>query len=322
MVVLGASLFVLDRVAPRSAFERRTISDARRTISEVPRTTSEGTSVHEAYADLPGVRLWYRDSGGGGVPVVFLHAATGSSRVWEHQEDAFVAAGYRFIAYDRRGFGRTVVQPLVTTSAASTTSTTAAAAADDLHALMNHLSIDRFHLVGTAAGAFVCLDYALSFPQRLRSVVVANTIGGVQDEAYLELGRRLRPPAFATMPPDFRELGPSYRASNPAGTARWIELERASRPGGGDGHDGTPPPAQPMRNRITFALLETIAVPTLLVTGDADLYAPPAVMRLFAQRIKASESIVVPEAGHSAYWEQPEIFNRAVLTFIRKHGQP
>jgi pimeloyl-ACP methyl ester carboxylesterase len=66
-------------------------------------------------------------------------------------------------------------------------------------------------------------------------------------------------------------------------------------------------------------LLETLKVPTLLLTGDADLYAPPAVMRLFADRIKRAESLVVPEAGHSAYWEQPEIFNREVLTFIRKH---
>jgi pimeloyl-ACP methyl ester carboxylesterase len=74
-----------------------------------------------------------------------------------------------------------------------------------------------------------------------------------------------------------------------------------------------------MRNRITFALLEEIKVPTLLLTGDADLYAPPAVLRLFAARIKNSESVVVPEAGHSTYWERPEIFNRTVLEFIRKH---
>jgi pimeloyl-ACP methyl ester carboxylesterase len=42
-------------------------------------------------------------------------------------------------------------------------------------------------------------------------------------------------------------------------------------------------------------------------------------MRLFAARIKNAESVVVPEAGHSAYWEQPETFNRVVLEFIRKH---
>ena len=178
---------------------------------------------------------------------------------------------------------------------------------------MDHLRIDRFHLVGTAAGAFVCLDYALSFPQRLRSLVVANSIGGVQDEDYLELGRRLRPPAFNALPPELRELGPSYRAANAEGTARWIDLEHNSRAA------GAAPPAQTMRNRITFALLETMKVRTLMLTGDADLYAPPSVLRLFMKRLNGAESVIVPEAGHSAYWEQPEIFNRAVLEFVRKH---
>ena len=56
-----------------------------------------------------------------------------------------------------------------------------------------------------------------------------------------------------------------------------------------------------------------------LLTGDADLYAPPAVLRLFAARIKGSESVIVPEVGHSTYWEQPEIFNKTVMAFIGKH---
>jgi pimeloyl-ACP methyl ester carboxylesterase len=42
-------------------------------------------------------------------------------------------------------------------------------------------------------------------------------------------------------------------------------------------------------------------------------------LRLFAARIKNSQSLIIPEAGHSGYWEKPDIFNRAVLDFIRKH---
>src|SRR5712692_3946169 len=153
--------------------------------------------------ELPGVRLWYEHSGSG-VPVIFLHAATGSSRVWEHQVAAFTKAGYGFIAWDRRGYGRSVSDPA---------GPQPGAAADDLQGLVDALGIDRFHLVGTAAGGIVAIDYALSFPQRLRSLVIANSIGGVQDEDYLDLQRRLRPaPQFAALPPEVRELGPSYRA--------------------------------------------------------------------------------------------------------------
>jgi pimeloyl-ACP methyl ester carboxylesterase len=127
------------------------------------------------------------------------------------------------------------------------------------------------------------------------------------------MGRRLRPPSFGALPPDLRELGPSYRAANPEGTARWLELEHQSYP------VAPLAAAQPGRNRITFAMLETLRVPTLLVTGDADMYTPPAVLRMFSARIRGAESMVIPETGHSAYWEQPELFNRAVLAFLARH---
>ncbi len=281
------------------------LATSRPTVLATSRAQSAVKSaVREAYAGLPGVRIWYADSGGSGQPVVFMHAATGSSQVWGHQIPAFTEAGYRFIAYDRRGWGRSVIDPA---------GLQPGTVADDLLALMDHLGVDRFHLVATAAGGFGSLDFALSFPQRLRSLVVANSIGGVQDEEFLELGRRIRPPEFAALPPEVRELGPSYRAGDPEGTRRWVELERVSRPA------GPRPPPQTMRNPITFSRLETIRVPTLLITGGADFYAPPPVMRLFAARIRNSEFVVVPDAGHSAYWEQPEVFNRAVLDFIRKH---
>jgi len=255
----------------------------------------------EGHASFAGRRIWYRDSGGNGVPVVFLHAGTGSSLAWELQIPVFTAVGYRFIAYDRLGHGRSVLEP----------GAQPGTAADDLEGLARHLQLDRFHLVGTAAGGIVALDYALSFARRLRSLVVANSIGGVEDQDYQGLQGRLRPPQFAALPPQLRELGPSYRAANPQGEARWIELERLS--------NATRLPAQAMRNRLSFSLLETIMVPALLLSGDADLYTPPAVLRLFAARIRNSRSVVIGECGHSAYWEQPEIFNREVLAFLGKH---
>jgi pimeloyl-ACP methyl ester carboxylesterase len=124
---------------------------------------------------------------------------------------------------------------------------------------------------------------------------------------------RLRTPPFLAMPPDMRELGPAYRVSNPAGAERWRELERTARP------TSAQPTPQTFRNRVTFAQLETISVPTLLLTGDADMYAPPPIMRMFAAHVKGSKTVVIPEAGHSGYWEQPDIFNRTVLDFIRSH---
>ena len=55
-----------------------------------------------SYADLPGVRLWYTDSGGDGPPLVLLHANTGNVETWEPNAPAFLAEGYRVVAFDRR----------------------------------------------------------------------------------------------------------------------------------------------------------------------------------------------------------------------------
>jgi len=256
------------------------------------------------YARLPGRRLWYVDTGGTGTPVVLLHAASGSSAMWERQLPALRAAGYRGIAYDRVGWGRSELDPGADPGSAS----------DDLDALVILLRLDRFHLVGTAAGAIVAIDYTLSHPERLRSLTAANTIGGVQDADYQALGRRLRPsPQFDALPVDVRELGPSYRAANPDGTARWLALSQQSR-------SARPlPAAQTPRNRVTWGRLESIRVPALLVTGGADLYAPPPVLRLFAARMKGAETLVVPEAGHSVFWEETDLFNRTLLTFLARY---
>src|SRR5262249_53577622 len=161
-----------------------------------------------------GAKIFYRDSGGNGPAIVLLHAATGTSEVWEKQIPTFRKEGYRVIAFDRRGWGR------------STTTSQPGTAADDLLAILDRLGVQKAHIVGPAAGGFVAFDFALSFPDRVRGLVVANSIGGIQDPEAQELGRRIRPPEFNSLPPDFRELGPAFRAAEPAGVLRWNQLEK------------------------------------------------------------------------------------------------
>ena len=260
--------------------------------------------MQEGFVEVPGAKIFYKDSGGKGVPVVFLHAFTGSTEVWEKQIPAFTKAGYRFIAYERRGFGRTLADPKGPASNGP----------DDLLALADHLKLDKFHIAGTAGGGFVAVDFAVSYPQRLRSLVLLCSQGGIQDDDYRNTIKRITPEGFDKMPESFRELSPSFRASNPEGVARWTEFESRNR-----APEAVRGPAQPTKNKVMLSMLESIKVPTLIIAGDADLYAPPALMKRMADHIKGSQFVTVPEAGHSAWWEQPDIFNNTVLKFIGKH---
>jgi pimeloyl-ACP methyl ester carboxylesterase len=257
----------------------------------------------EAYAELAVGRVFYLDSGGDGAAVVFLHARSGNSLLFENQIEPFTSAGYRFVAFDRVGQGRS-----------TRASTPAADTRPELDQLLDHLGVGRVHLVGVAAGGGVVLEYALAHTQRVASVTIANSVGNVQDPDYLALGRRLRPPEFERLPLELRELGPSYRAANPQGVQRWLELSTSGRQ--------SPAPQTAGAVPVTFAALDELRVPTLLLTGDADLYTPPAVLRLFKERMPHADVVVVPDSGHAANWENPESFNRAVLRFVRKHARP
>lgn len=253
-------------------------------------------AMTEGIAELGNVRLWYWDAGGPGEAIVLLHPRSGSCEVYPHQRPAFAEVGYRVISYSRRGQHKSDIG----------TDADDHFAADDLLGLMDHLGVRRFHAVGNALGGYVGLDAALSHPERILSLVLACSMMGISEPEFVERLQALRPKAFHDLPPEVRELSPSYRAANPAGVAQWLGLhERA----------GAGAPVR-LRNTITWQSLAALRVPTLLVTGDADLWMPPYLLRLVAEKLPASEAVVVPACGHAVQWEQPEIFNRTVLGFI------
>jgi pimeloyl-ACP methyl ester carboxylesterase len=254
------------------------------------------------YAELPGVKLWFTDTGGTGTPVVLLHANTGTTASWEIQAAAFSRAGYRVIAFDRRGWGKSIADHI---------GPQPGSIAGDLAALADHLGLDRFHLVGVAGGGFAAINYAAWHPERLRSLVVGASTGQFSEREIEEFRARVQFAELARMPVVYREVGPSYRGDNPEGTRRWMEIEAHSQQAGA--------PAQPLRTPNTYAKLATVTMPALVLAADADLLAPPSMMRAWAAHLKNYEFETVPESGHSIAWEQPELFNGKVLTFIARH---
>ena len=261
----------------------------------------EQAPAHEAVAELPGTRLWYWDTGGIGRPVILMHAATHSAAGWVYQQPVLARAGYRAIGYSRRGYFRSDPGDPANPGFA----------ADDLDNLIQHLKLGKVDLVAAALGGFFALDFALAYPDKVRTLTIVSSLMGITDADYTAVNARLRPPFFAGLPHEFQELSPSYRAGNPEGLAAWLELEHQAVPD----VRIIPQSKQP----LNWARLETIRQPTLLMTGESDLYTPPSLLRMQAQHMPHAEVATIAEAGHSPYWEQPTVFNRLLLNFLARH---
>lgn len=259
-------------------------------------------AVSGMHIDIPGVKLWVTDTGGLGTPIVLLHSNTGNSDIWAPQASAFSRAGYRVIAFDRRGWGRSIPDP---------SGPQPGSIAGDLDALVDHLRLGKFHLISVAGGGFAALDYAAWRPEHVQSLVIGGSTGDLKDKEIADFIARIEIPEIRKQPAAYLEVAPSYRGANPEGIARWNEINAHSRQPGA--------PAQPLHTPNTYEKIATIAAPTLIIAADADLLAPPALMRLWAAHMKNPEWAVMQDAGHAMAWEQPEAFNKLVLHFVSKH---
>src|SRR6202034_1205406 len=199
-------------------------------------------------------------------PIILLHANTGTSANWAKQDETFARAGYRVIAFDRRGWGKSVADPSSGPQPGSV--------AGDLDALVTYLKLDKFYLLGVAGGGFAALDYAAWHQEHLRGLIVAASTGSFTEPVMTDFTNRIAIPGLDKLPGQYIELGLSYRGTNPEGTARWVDIEEHARQPGAS--------SQPLRTLNTFAKVETISVPTLVLVADADLYAPQALMRVWA----------------------------------------
>jgi len=264
----------------------------------IPVPIPEQVPAKEGMAGLPGTRLGYWDTGGAGEPIVLLHPASGSALIWLYQQPVFARAGYRVIAYSRRNYYNSDLAPADNPGTAS----------EDLQNLIEFLRLEKFHLVSSAAGGSVAADYALSHPERLLSLTVSSNNLAAANGYIAEAAAKIRTKEWDDLPRWFRELGPSYRAANPAGVQKWIELNHKSETGKGA--------RQKLVNVVSPEKLETLRVRTLLMTGAADMFTSPSIMRMIARHVPDNEVVIAPECGHSIYWEQPEFFNRTVLGFI------
>jgi pimeloyl-ACP methyl ester carboxylesterase len=261
-----------------------------------------------------GIRLHYEETGSG-TPVIFVHEYAGDHRAWEAQMRHF-GQRYRAITYAARGYPPSdVPQDVAKYSQAR--------AADDIAAVLDHLGIDKAHVVGLSMGGFATLHFGFRHPARALSLCVAGCGYGA------EQGQRDRFRAeVAAVAAFIDENGiETFAARHAYGPTRvqfenkdprgFDEFKRQLAEHSAVGARNTQLGVQGERPSL-YDLVDPMAaltVPTLILTGDEDWPClQPAL--LMKRTIPAAALSVMPNCGHTINLEDPDQFNRLVGDFI------
>jgi pimeloyl-ACP methyl ester carboxylesterase len=267
-----------------------------------------------AYASAQdGTRLYYEESGSG-TPMVFIHEFAGDYRSWEPQM-RFFARYFHCVAFNARGFPPSDIPE----DGARYSQTHAR---DDVIAVLDHLKIERAHVVGLSMGGFAALHVGIAYPERARSLVIGGCGYGAEPDKR-EKFRAECEAAATSFESNWAEaakkyaLGPTrvqFQNKDPRGWAEFAQqlLEQSPR-----GHALTMRCVQ-MRRPSLWELVDgmkKIDVPTLILTGDEDdpCLEPALLMK---RHIATSGLVVLPYSGHTINIEEPEAFNRALFEFF------
>jgi 3-oxoadipate enol-lactonase len=248
-------------------------------------------------AQVNGMELYY-EVHGDGPAVVFAHGAGGNHLSWWQQVPVF-ARRYRCITFDHRGFGQSPDVPNGPGSRAFV---------EDLKRLLDHLQIDRVALVAQSMGGRTCLGFTLEYPDRVRGLVMADTTGGFGDARMSQL-RAEHEAALAGPDAPPRTYARHFPQEQPTQAFLYEQIRALNPP-----RQEVPAPGP------TVEQVRALATPTLLIVGEHDVIAPPALMKMFQGYIPHARLAEVAGAGHSVYFEKPAEFNRLVLDFLADVG--
>jgi pimeloyl-ACP methyl ester carboxylesterase len=257
------------------------------------------------FAPVGDTRLYY-EVAGRGEPVVLLHGGLLDSRMWDAQWAPF-AARFRVVRFDARGFGGSAL--------------TAAAFSnyEDLAALLDYLGVERAHLVGLSLGGQTAINFALTYPQRVSSLVLVGPGLSGFELAGDDSGQRWWERVNAALAGDLAKatelwladpfMAPAMEQPELARRLRRIAVENPQVWLANPILDRTPVP--PAVGRVA-----EIKAPTLLVLGGRDLPVIKAIVELLQAKVAGAKRLDIPGAGHMVPMEKPAEFNAPVIEFL------
>ena len=264
------------------------------------------------------IELHYEDQGTG-KPVVLIHGWPLSGKSWEKQVPALVEAGYRAIAYDRRGFG---------SSSQPSDGYDYDTFADDLKAVIDTLELDDVTLVGFSMGGGEVARYIGTYGEdRISKAVLAaavppylykaddNPDGGLDDAAIKEMEDGVRDDRLGFLDGFTKKF---FAAGDTTDLIRETDRQASIDIAAGASPQATLECIGAFARTDFRDDLTKISVPTLVIHGDSDGIVPFEVSgKRSAAAIATSTLVVVEGAPHGFNATHADEFNRALLDFLQ-----
>jgi proline-specific peptidase len=287
----------------------------------------------EGFVPFRGLRTWYRVVGDGEepgkLPIVLLHGGPGATHDYLESLEALAETGRRAIFYDQLGCGLS--------ERGDESLWTVETYVDELNAVRRELGLDRIHLFGNSWGGMLAMEYALTQPEGLESLILASAPASIPQ--WVEETSRLRrelpqevqsvldehEAAGTTDDPEYAKACEVFYRLHVCRLPEWPDyVQRSFRfiAEHGEVYRYMNGPSEfhcvgTLKDWDVTDRLGEIRVPTLVVSGEFD-EATPAINRTVAERIPGAESVVYPNASHMAHAEDPEGYCRLLDDFMTR----
>ncbi len=256
-----------------------------------------------------GIRIFWNEEGGG-EPLLLIMGLGYPSAAW-YRTRPTLSRKYRTIAFDNRGVGQTDVPPGPYPIPVM---------ASDAAAVLDAAEVERAHVFGISMGGMIAQEFALQYPQRVRSLILGCTAAGGPMAVRAESEVTEMVMARGSMTPE-----QAAQAAIPfiydSGTPRaLIDEDLAIRRPWFPRPEAYNAQLQGIIAWESYGRLDKITCPTLVIHGENDRLLPAGNGKLIAEKIPGAHLVMLSHASHIFTTDQPAGAQKAILEFLQERS--
>lgn len=249
---------------------------------------------------------YFDDNPSGNRSVLLLHGLGVNGSSWQLQVPALVERNFRAIAPDLRGFGESTYPggPM-----------TVQVMSEDMITLIETLQVNSIDLVGISMGGTIALQFALDHPNLVRKLILVNTFAQLRPDSlsgWVYFATRLGLIQLLGLHAQAKIVAKRLFPRPDQEAIRQIFISQITQAN----PKGYRAAMWALWNFNVLARLDSLDLPTLVITGDSDTTVPFKNQKQLSEKIKHAQQVIIAGAGHAVTVEKPDEFNQVMMQFL------